>query len=425
MYLRTPKRYRPGKKRHLFSLRWLWLWLLTPLIVLAGWQLYERRNELRLPVEQAVANVVNAVSGGIATAVAPTSTPRPDPSERLSAADGAWQSGAIEEAVNAYKDILSDVPNDVGVHYRVALGLILSGRYPEALTAAEATVTANPYSADSWAILAYALALNERPAEGIATALHALTIDPNSARAMAYLANAYFDTNQIGRAAETVERALEVNPESPEAYYVRGLINHYSRFDFEAARDDYLTALQFAPNMTDVSVSYAWLSWILQEYDTAQATLLEVLELNPNNLDGLYLLSFLYSNAYGDQEQALEPAQRCVELDPANRACLFQLGNIQVLLGNPSEALDAYRRLIDTGTQNPRHFLAAARAYLDSAGDCQSAVSLLSEGVRLEREALEPDANRLAAFEELLATCGSAGAAVSPDATPTGTPLPS
>ncbi|MFN8565146.1 MAG: hypothetical protein U0703_26770 [Anaerolineae bacterium] len=29
MYLRTPKRYQVGhRRRHLFSLRWLWLWIL-------------------------------------------------------------------------------------------------------------------------------------------------------------------------------------------------------------------------------------------------------------------------------------------------------------------------------------------------------------------------------------------------------------
>jgi tetratricopeptide (TPR) repeat protein len=422
MYLRTPKRYRPGRKRHLFgSLRWLWLWLLTPLIVFAGWQLYNARDELRAPLGTAIANAVNSVSGGLATAVAPTATPRPDPSQRLAVADSAWQTGAIEEAVSAYREVLGDIPNDVVVHYRVAFGLIMDGRLQQALDAAEATINANPYSADAWAIRSYALTQNDRPQEGIASALQALSLDPTNARALAFLASAYFDANQIQRARETVERALEADPEGPEAYYVRGLIYHYSDFLFEDAREDYLTALQYAPNMTNTSIELAWVNYGLQDYETAQATLLDVLELNPNNLDALFALSFVYYSALGDPQQALDPIQRCVELDPENRACLFYLGNVQRGLGDNTAALESYRRLIATGTQNPAHFLAAARAYLDSAGDCSSAVSLLEEGYRLEQEAITPNADRLATFTDLLQTCGSAGIAVS-IATPTAAP---
>ena len=33
MYLKTPKRYTQGQRRSIFSLRWLWLWILTPVVV--------------------------------------------------------------------------------------------------------------------------------------------------------------------------------------------------------------------------------------------------------------------------------------------------------------------------------------------------------------------------------------------------------
>ncbi|MBE0691002.1 MAG: tetratricopeptide repeat protein, partial [Anaerolineae bacterium] len=118
---------------------------MTPIVVFGGVQIYQQRETLRTPVEQAIGNVVEAISGGIATAVAPTPTPRADPSQRLAAAEGSWSTGAIEEAVNAYEEILPDVPNDVNVHYRVALGLLMDGRDADALEAAEKAVNANPY----------------------------------------------------------------------------------------------------------------------------------------------------------------------------------------------------------------------------------------------------------------------------------------
>ena len=42
MRLNTPKKYRVGKrqKRHMVSsLRWLWLWILTPIIIFGGYQI--------------------------------------------------------------------------------------------------------------------------------------------------------------------------------------------------------------------------------------------------------------------------------------------------------------------------------------------------------------------------------------------------
>ncbi len=409
MYLRTPKRYRPGRKeRHLFNFRWLWLWLLTPIVAYGGWQIYQERDTLRPMVQDVVEDAVEMVGGGIATAVAPTSTPRPDPSQRLSAAAGAWTTGAIEEALSVYTDILPDVPNDVGVHYRVALGYVMDGQSRAALEAAERAVNANPYSSDAWAMMGYTLALNDQPELGITHLLHALTLSPDSPRALAYLAYAYYEDNQIDRAFQTVERALAIDPESPEAYFVRGLLNHYSRFQTAAAREDYLAALQYAPNFLDVAINLAWLDWSEQNYDEARTRLLSIIEFNPNNLDALFALGFLYYQAYGDPQQAQNYIERCTTLSPENRACLFYLGNILRGNGDSARAVSVYERLIATGTQNPTHFLAAARAYLDGAGDCARAVPVLQTGYRYEQDSSTPNADRLAAFADLLRTCGSA-----------------
>jgi tetratricopeptide (TPR) repeat protein len=419
MYLRTPKRYRPVKhqRRHnVFNFRWLWLWLLTPLIAYGGWQLYERREELRPIVANSMNNAVESISGGLATAVAPTSTPRPDPSDALAAADGAWQSGAIEEALTAYRSVLPDVPNDVQRHSNVALGLIMEGRYPEAIEAAERAINADPFSADAWAIHTYALASNDQPEAAIASGQQAVYLDANHVSATAYLAYAYFVDNQIERSITTTERALELDATNPDANLISGIINQEANFDFGTARRDFETALQYAPYRVDVQIRLVWVLFQVPDYDAMRDLLLEITELNPNNLDALYATSFLYSFAYGDYEQALEPVQRCVNLSQDNRDCLFQLGNVQAIRGDNAAALDAYRALIATGTQRPSHFLAAARAYLNAAGDCPSAITLLQEGYRLEQAEFTPNETRLAEFEELLAQCGSP---ISPVAEPT------
>ncbi|HLU12262.1 MAG TPA: tetratricopeptide repeat protein [Oceanobacillus sp.] len=408
MYLRTPKRYQVGRrpKRHLFSTRWLWLWILTPIVVVLGWQVYERREEFGPPVQAFVDNLVSDAQNSLSTAVAPTPLPTIDPSQQIAQANDAWNRGAIEEALQGYRAVLENAPNDVIVHYRVAFGLLMEGRDEEALEMAERTVTANPFASDAWAIRALALDRNERPAEAIASALQALSLNPNNARAMAFMAEAYLDSNLPERAAETVSRALDADPESFEAHYVNGLILRDSQFDFQGASEAFEIAHDIAPNLPYIVVELAWTEVSLFNYERAQELLQEVLELNPQNLDALFALSWLSRSAFGDHEAAMEYIERCVQVDPQNRTCLRYKATLLELVGDMQGAVENYQRLIRAGTTNPGHFLAAGQAFI-AVGQCSSAVTVLEEGYQLERDSDAPDAERLATFESLLLQCGA------------------
>src|SRR5690606_15009880 len=221
MYLRTPKRYSRGQRRSIISLRWLWLWIITPVVVASGMYLYNNRESYIPQVEGAMSGLLNQAQSSVATAMAPTPLPTENPSTRLASADSAWMRGAIEEAVNIYKGLTDAVPNNVGVHYRLTLGLIMSGKREEALEAAERTVTADPYDPNAWAIRAMALDWNGRYGEAVASAQRSLELAGQDnieaqARANAFLAEAYFDLAQYDRALSTANRAIEANPNSYE-----------------------------------------------------------------------------------------------------------------------------------------------------------------------------------------------------------------
>src|SRR5215211_76723 len=182
MYLRTPKRYQVGhRRRHMFSMKWIWLWILTPLVIIGGWLVYEERETLGPPIRDAISEAVNNAGGGLATMVAPTALPTSDPSDRILRGDNAWEQGAIEQAVTEYQAAVSGAPNDFRVHYRLTYGLILQGQSEDALLAAENALTANPFESDAWAIRGLALSSNGRYAEAIASALQALSLDANNA----------------------------------------------------------------------------------------------------------------------------------------------------------------------------------------------------------------------------------------------------
>lgn len=424
MYLRTPKRYRAGKRprRHLFSGRRLLLWLILLLLIGGGIYVYQHQEQVGPQVREFVAGVFQQAQGGIATLTAPTPPPTEDPTLQLARADEAWSRGAIEDAVGWYQSLTQALPNDARVHFRVVLGLIMQGRIDDALMAAEDAVTANPFSPDMWAVRALALERDGQTAEALASALQALSIEPGNARALAWMAEAYMDADRADLAQEALGRALDANPDSYEANYVDALLQWQVLYDTDAAAERFAAAYEAAPNLPSVAVDRAWFEWGQQNYEVALELLTGVLELNPQNLDALYAIAFLYYQAYGDPNQSLDYLERCVQSDPQNKACLAYLGTVQTALGNTQAALQTYRRLMNTDTEDPRHFLAAGRAYMNS-GDCTSAVPVLREGYALEQDRSEPNTDRLALFEEYLSSCGSpVQSLLPPEATEEATP---
>lgn len=407
MYLRTPKRYRQGQKRSLISFRWLWLWILTPLIVFVGAQLYNNRESVSPQVERLVTSLIDTAQSGVATAMAPTPLPTQDPAQRIAAAQDAWARGAIDEAVEIYSGLLNAVPNDVSTYYRYTLGLAMSGKLAQALDAAEGTVTANPYSADAWAIRAMVLNWIGRPSEAIASALQALALAGNDqpqsqARAQAFLAEAYFDVGQYDRALSTVERALTINPDSFEAHRVRSQIMQDYQFDFVTALEDSQTAYDLAPNLPYLAIDLAVLNLREGETDTALGILRDVVDLNPQNTRALWWIGTIYLNTVGDPNQASDYLSRCVQVAPDNINCHYTLGRAQIRLEQYTLASESFETTIRLGTTEPRHYWWAARAQVLTVG-CPAAVSYLQTGYLMAKEG--SDSQLISDFEDAMRAC--------------------
>jgi tetratricopeptide (TPR) repeat protein len=408
MYLRTPKRYQTGhKRRHMFSTRWLWLWIVTPVIALGGWMVYQQRDQFGPPVQQAISDVFDNARGGLATITAPTALPTTNPTDHIVRGDNAWTQGAIEQALDEYRNATSGAPNDVQVHYRYTYGLLIEGDYTEALKAAEDTVTADPFSSDAWAIRALALERNAKYPDAIASALQALSLNPKSADALAFMSQTYLDAGQPASAEEKANQAIALDPNNAEAHYALGLFNYSSSYDFNTALTEFQTAHDLAPNLPQMAVHMAWANWQLENYDLTLDDLEQVLTNNPNNLDALYAIGRLQYQIYGDPSKAEDFLSRCVESDPKNSPCLAYLALVKIGLGNSTDAAALYQRIVDLGSTDPIDYLHAGRTYA-TINDCKSAVPLLRNGYQMEQKQAEPNGDRLAAFQEYMSQCNAA-----------------
>lgn len=426
MHLRTPKRYLRGQKRSPISLRWLWLWVLTPIVVLVGLQIYRNRETLAPPVAEALAGIVNQAQNSLATVVAPTGTPTVNPADRLERAQIDWREGRIETAVNSYLDILDAVPNSVEVYYRAAFGLMMQGKYQDALRIAERTVTANPFSSDAWAVRAMALDRNNRYGESISSALRALEIDPNNARAMAFLAEAYLDNGNTELARSTADRALEVDPNSFEALRVRGLVAWLVEFDFVLAEDYFQQAYNAAPNLPYLGIELARMQMILgqvngdsQMLQDALALLSDVVEVNPKNALALFELGTYYFRIEGNFSQAAEFLRRCVDAAPNSILCQGLLGRVQISLEDNAGAILSLQKAIDLGSTNAYHYLWMGRAQR-AVGNCPAAVPFLEEA--LERAQRTQQEDIITVSQDLLRECQVAMGIALPTPTPEATP---
>ena len=409
MNLRIPKRYRRGQRRSFLSLRWLWLWLLTPAVVYAGLHILQNREDYAPAVEQGLDRFVVDAERVIATALAPTPLPTEDPSIRLGLADAAWARGAIGEAAAIYADLAPQLPNAVEAHQRLALALVMDGRPAEALEVAENAITADPFSADAWALRALALDRNSDFSAALASARHALDLADESqpqaaARAGAYLAEALFDLGHHERAFSTVNSALQQDPDSPEALRVRAHVYEYARFDYDAALADLQRARDLAPHLPYVTIDLARLhNYRFDDVDTALALLTDIIDVNPRNSAALLELGVLHLRVLGDYGRAIEYLARCVESNARNQTCHYMLGRAQMRARQYSEAAASFNRAIEIGPDNARHYWWAANADA-SQGNCTAAVHLLQRGYRLARES--GDEVLTGEFEFLMSNCG-------------------
>lgn len=421
MYLRTPKRYTRGQKRSPISLRWLWLWILTPIIAVAGAAIYQNRETLGPPVHRAIYGALDNAQQSLATAAAPPPAPTQDPTNQLARAEADWREGRIEAAISTYENVIDAVPNNLDAHYRLTLGLAMSGNMEAALDAAERTITADPFASDGWAIRAMVLDWSGRYGEAIASALRAAELSGDNARAYAFLAEAYKDMGQADLARQTIGRALDMNPDSFEALRVAGWIAWELDFDTETAHDYFSQAFDAAPNMPYLAIDLAQINYATEETDEAIGILRDVLDSNPQNARALFELGRIYYTGLGDPNAALDYLVRCVEVNPNRIPCQGLLGRAYMALDQYPQADAALQRAVELGSTNPRHYLWAGRTLI-ALGDCPSAIPLLQQAITLGQDVGDTEA--VTASEDDLRQCSVVvpGFEITPEVTPEATP---
>jgi tetratricopeptide (TPR) repeat protein len=390
-----------------------------------------------------VSTAVADVNMRAATLSAPPPTATPDPATNLVTGDNAWTRGDIPSALEQYTGILGAVPNDAGIHSRVAIGHYLRGDDAGALDYAEQTVTAEPLNPRAWETLAFIQAATGQPDRAISSALQALDYDPGSPSATAYLGYAYLRLERYDLARSRAEDAIRTNPNTFEGYWVRGMVRENADFNFSGALEDFRTAYDLAREQNPALAETIGLAIALiqlnqsarartGDFSATLATLDDILQVNPQHAGALLWLGRTYYAYVGDPNQALDPLERCVEVDTDNYFCYYFLGRTQNDLGDQIAAMESFERAIELDTPYAQHYFWAGRMHALALGSCSNGATYIETGYRMAIPGDLPAAdegNWIEDFQYLIDTCqlniGSSQPQTRSQAAPTATPLPS
>lgn len=430
MYLRTPKRYRPGRRRHLrlFSRRTALLLLLTLALGGVGWLVWDNRHEVRSSVLPEIEDFAAVVQTQVAPKPTPTVTP--DVVQAQAGCVNYYRQGNLAEAIEQCAILAETSPNDVELYYRIAHMLVITSNFgsdkqqlQRALEYAEKTVNAAPELPHGWAIRAMALDWMGEYGKALASALHARTLDPDFGPTYAFLAEVYYDLGQTELALSYVDQALELDTSGlavSDAFRTRGLILASIPGRREESIQNYQAALQQSPNHAYLAVELAINYIALGDIETAITVLSSALEKNPTDPTVLFELARAHIRN-GNKDRAYEYYQRCLEADPDNVPCLSWLGGLQLSDGSYALAITNLERAIELGSTDPDDFLELGRAHA-AQGRCDLGIPYLQQGYQIVTE--NANYEKQSSFANALQSCGvlisgqATPEAAEPDATP-------
>jgi tetratricopeptide (TPR) repeat protein len=353
MYLHTPKRYTTrGRRRRLVNLRWLWLYLIAPPVIIAAALAWNFRGDL----SKWVGDRANSIRIDF-NAPTPTATlPARDLEARIQLLLG---NGSLNDAIDAMRSLGEAQPNETTWHTALAQTLILRSRQDpkliqQAADAGQQAINANPETADGWATMALVLDWSSQPQKALAYALRARDLGDAGGMAQAALAGIYVSLGDYKLAASTADEALKTNPNLAYAYYVKGQIA-----SFTGANKDALSLYRQAWDISKGS-RVQWGGYIADALATLykgtnqldQAVSL-IQDAIPRDRDYPVLYSRL-SDIYiqrGDYDKALESSQSCIDHDSSYAPCYVLLIRLQYREAQWEKVVQSAQRAIDLGTQ--------------------------------------------------------------------------
>jgi len=256
--------------------------------------------------------------------------------------------GSFERQLTGVLGLQNDIANSVAE----AVAVQLSDE-EESVLARQPEV--NPQSYDAYLRGMYRIhdSSNIERRKGIAILKKAVERDPDSALLYAGLAYGYallghspYPEGMYPASKIAAARALMLDDSLAEVYVAVGMQKMYYEWDFPAAENAFLRALEINPSLTIAHFQYAWLMELYLDSERSLPPGELTAKLDP--LDSLFLgwLAEQYRYA-GKYEEALAMADRALEVEPGHTFALRVKALTYADIGEFELALEASSQIAD------------------------------------------------------------------------------
>lgn len=270
-----------------------------------------------------------------------------------------------EEAIEFYREGLSERPGDPELHYNLALSLLRQENYNEAISE-------------------------------FRNAIDAAEVGRIAARSHAYLGQIYFGRENFEMAADELEKAVTLAPDNATFLYNLGMA--YLRLNrSQDALRNFERSLETGSSENRVYRRLAEAFLQMDQPSLAIQALRRAIDNNSEDVSALFKLADIYKNQK-DLLNASEIYKRIVNIttgDSYTVDALIELGEIHIDLERYRDAVDFLERAERLNPENPRIKLVLGRSYL-RAGNRMQALEVWREALRGDLERADEREIRLA-----------------------------
>jgi tetratricopeptide (TPR) repeat protein len=265
----------------------------------------------------------------------PSPTATRDPESYIAEAEGLFDAGKFQAAIQAYEEAIRINPNEPATYVALARVQVFAGKYREAQTSAENALLLNPNNSMAYAVRGWALTQEPDYLAAEAAIKRALELEPNNGIAHAYYAELLGDMfldntgpfDAIVMAGEESRVATTLAPNSLEARRARAFILEITD-NREEAVQEYQSAIAINANIADLHLALGRTYRAMALFDQAIEEFTLANTLNPADPTSSLYISRTYA-AVGEFAKAAQYAEQAVKVDPADP---YLRGNWGVML---------------------------------------------------------------------------------------------
>ena len=258
-----------------------------------------------------------------------------------------WQQCRLyDDALTMYQATLAKNPNSWLMHNDLGIEFLLVGRSQEAIAQLQQALRLKPDYAEAHRNLGNLLMDTGRPWEAIEQYQQALRLNPNSAD---YHNRLGFALDAVGRSQDSREhfqQALRLKPDDAEAHHNLGVALAKAGQTHDAV-DHFQQALRLKPDYADAHFN---LGNLLMNSGLSQAAIeqyQQALQTKPDFAAARGNLAVALTAA-GKTQEAVAEFTKILRLHPNNVQAHFNLAEIYAQLKQPSEAIDAAEKALQS-----------------------------------------------------------------------------